>query len=213
MDPRDAALQATCPVVTAPRYGTLSPIESGQRMVLADDGVYLQLHTPWLEVTTRVGRLAPGLKVPFGVVQESVRLAFGSIPRSLIESFLGFGRHALPNEAAGAVIYNAVSGELQLRMHGVRSASSVRIDYSIDPLGDAEYLVVDLHTHGTLRAFWSAADNRDDQGIKVCGVFGNLDQAVPTGKFRLALNGLFVPMQCPWDSGEQTKKGATAASA
>ena len=58
----------------------------------------------------------------------------------------------------------------------------------------AETLAVDLHSHGRAPAFWSADDDADDNGVRVCGVFGHLDRAQPTAKFRLVLNGHFVTL-------------------
>lgn len=58
----------------------------------------------------------------------------------------------------------------------------------------------DLHSHGLHGAFWSAEDDRDDNGVRVCGVFGNLDRAMPTARFRLVLNGHFVTLPNPWNS-------------
>jgi PRTRC genetic system protein A len=63
-------------------------------------------------------------------------------------------------------------------------------------------LAVDLHSHGRLGAFWSADDDRDDNGVRVCGVFGNVDRATPTARFRLVLNGHYVPLPSPWDADD-----------
>ena len=62
-----------------------------------------------------------------------------------------------------------------------------------------ETLAVDLHTHGYGRPFWSAKDDRDDQGIKVAGVFGCLHQPKPRAEFRLVVNGRFRSLPHPWE--------------
>ena len=200
IDPRDAALSASCPVIAAPRFGTLEPLVQGQRMVLASDGVYLQFRGPWLACTTRVGAIEPALRLPYGTVAASVEFAFGSIPLTLIEQFLERGRASLPNEAAGALIYDCRTAQLVLRMHEPLDSGAGHIHYRMAPLADDEVLAVDLHTHGTLHAFWSEADNRDDLGIRVCGVFGNLDRDQPSARFRLALNGLHLDLPHPWQN-------------
>ena len=74
--------------------------------------------------------------------------------------------------------------------------------YRIGDLGEGEVLAVDLHSHGRLGAFWSADDDRDDNGVRVCGVFGNVDCATPTARFRLVLNGHYVPLPSPWDADD-----------
>jgi len=56
-------------------------------------------------------------------------------------------------------------------------------------------LVIDIHSHGNCRAFFSDTDNKDDMGAtKISGVIGNLDQTNVTAKFRLCVNGVFLPL-------------------
>jgi PRTRC genetic system protein A len=199
IDPRDAALAASCPVVAAPSFGRLEPHEQGQRMVLANDGVYLQFRNPWLSCTTRVGAIKPGLRLPYGSMAATVEFAFGTIPLALLDEFIEHGREALPREAAGALIYDCKRRALALRMHEALDAGSGHIHYRVAAMDEDEVLAVDLHTHGCHGAFWSQTDNRDDLGIRVCGVFGNLDRDRVSARFRLALNGLYVDLPNPWE--------------
>lgn len=53
-----------------------------------------------------------------------------------------------------------------------------------------EDIVSDLHSHGTMSAFFSPRDNRDEQGFKVFGVIGNLDER-PVVKMRVGVYGYF----------------------
>ena len=85
-------------------------------------------------------------------------------------------------------------------MHAGLDVGRGHVHYRIDDLREGEVLAVDLHSHGLHGAFWSAKDDRDDNGVRVCGVFGNLDRARPTARFRLVLNGHFVNLPNPWNS-------------
>jgi PRTRC genetic system protein A len=195
-DPRDAAVQATCPVRSVPRYGELPAHASGQRMLLAGNGLFVQMKTPWLDCTMRVAEV--GMRLPFGPLEETIAFAFGVIPVGLLERFIAEARSALPNETAGALMFNVRTGGLRLAMHEAVAAGPGHVSYRTDELPDDELLAVDLHSHGRLPAFWSAEDDRDDQGVRVCGVFGNLDRERPTARFRLVLNGLFKDLAHPW---------------
>lgn len=197
-DPRDAAIQATCPVMAMPRFGSLPVHASGQRMLLAGNGLFVQMRTPWLNCTTRVADV--GMHLPFGPLDETITFAFGVIPVGLLERFIEAARLALPNETAGALIFNVRTRGLRLVMHEAVAAGPGHVSYRIEDLSDDELLAVDLHSHGRLHAFWSAEDDRDDQGIRVCGVFGNLDQPRPSARFRLVLNGLFKVLPHPWQA-------------
>ena len=42
-DPRDAALQRACPTVPAPRFGLLPEMQNGQRLLIAANGVFVQV--------------------------------------------------------------------------------------------------------------------------------------------------------------------------
>ncbi len=199
-DPRDIALQQSCPCVSMPMFGSLPALTAGQRMVLACNGVFLQMRTPWLDCTTRVGHLADRLPLPYGLVHERVAFDFGAIPIRLLERFIGLAREALPDEVAGALIYDERLRSLSLRRHADLDAGRGHVHYRIDDLREGEMLAVDLHSHGLHEAFWSAEDDRADNGVRVCGVFGNLDRPRPTARFRLVLNGHFVTLPSPWDT-------------
>lgn len=202
LDSRDAALQQTCPCVSMPMFGVLPRLDAGQRMLLGRNGVFLQMRTPWLDCTTRVGQLAERLPLPYGDVVERIAFSFGAIPIRLLERFIEVARAALPDEIAGALIYDEHTQTLALRIHEGLDVGRGHVRYRIGYLDEGEVLAVDLHSHGRLGAFWSADDDRDDNGVRVCGVFGNLDHATPMAKFRLVLNGHYVTLPSPWDMGD-----------
>lgn len=207
-DLRDLAIQATCPVVTMPRFGELGQQPLGQRMVLGSNGLFVQMRTPWLECTTRSGDV--GMRLPFGQVREAMRFAFGGIPRALLEAFIEQARAALPNEVAGALVFDTRTGGLRLSMHQALAAGPGHVRYWIEELAEHEVLAIDLHSHGRLPAFWSAEDDRDDQGVRVCGVFGNLDRERPSARLRLVVNGLFRDLPHPWDAAQRLKETGLA---
>lgn len=198
MDARDAALQAACPVVIAPRFGSLPEMGLGQRLVVAANGLFVQVKLDWLDCIRCLTPQGVGLPLPYGAVEDRLRFAFGVLPIQLIERFIEAGRQSLPNEAAGALIYSRTSGRLRLALCEPVRCSPARIDYRVPPMAADESLAVDLHTHGCASAFWSDDDNRDDRGIKIAGVFGRLHEPQPDACFRLVINGLYRPLPHPW---------------
>lgn len=199
MDPRDQALLAACPVVAAPRFGTLPDMGNGQRVIVACNGWFVQTRLDWLDSIVALGHDQPQMRLPYGEVAEHLRFSFGVLSIRLIEAFVAAGRERLPNEAAGVLIYSRCTGQLRLAMCEPERASPVLIRYRRPAMADDETVAVDLHTHGRGPAFWSSEDDRDDQGIKVAGVFGLLDRPRPTACFRLVVNGLYQPLdKHPW---------------
>lgn len=216
MDARDLALQASCPVLAAPRFGTLSPMTNGQRIIVAANGVFVQVKLDWLDCIQRLAPAVAGFPLPFGEVQERMVFAFGRLPIQLIEQFLAAARERLPDESAGALVYargsGSGSGSLRLVLHPPVSASPGHITYDVPALSEDETLAVDLHTHGRLPAFWSATDDRDDRGIKIAGVFGHLHCEQPSAEFRLVLNGLYRALPHPWQHARMAAGEAEAAA-
>lgn len=202
MDARDMALQAACPAIAAPRFGSLPDMPNGQRIILAANGVFVQVQLDWLDC---IQRLSPALPIPlpYGEVDERLSFAFGVLPIRLIESFIEAGRQGLPDEVAGALIYSRRARTLRLALCESLDTSPAQIDYRVPPMDADETLAVDLHTHGCGAPFWSATDDRDDQGIKVAGVFGCLHLPTPRAAFRLAINGRFLALSHPWQGKSQ----------
>lgn len=203
-DPRDMALQASCPVLAAPRFGALPDMANGQRVIVASNGVFVQVRLDWLDCVQRVAP-APGLPLPYGIQREHLRFAFGVLPIRLIEDFIAAGRQGLPNEVAGVLVYQRRTRGLRLALCEPLSASPGRIAYRRPALQDGETVAVDLHTHGRGPPFWSAEDDRDDQGIHVAGVFGGLHGPMPEAEFRLVLNGGYRALPHPWPRGQMLR--------
>lgn len=212
MDPRDIALQASCPIVAAPRFGPLPDMPNGQRLIAGAGGLYVQVKLDWLDCIECLTPGGLGIPLPYGEVGEHLRFSFGVLPIRLIESFIDAARLRLPNEAAGALIYSRSTGALRLALCQPVRASPARIEYRVPAMAADESLAVDLHTHGAGPAFWSADDDRDDRGIKVAGVFGHLHCSKPSAEFRLAINGRFRALRHPWLIGPGTEREPNTAS-
>jgi PRTRC genetic system protein A len=165
-------------------------------MLLARNGLFVQMKTPWLDCTTRVAEV--GMHLPYGVGGRGHHVRLRRHSLGIAGAVHRRRAQAMPNEAAGALIYDARSGALRLAMHEAIEVGPGHVRYRIEELAADELVAIDLHSHGRLGAFWSGEDDRDDQGVRVCGVFGNLDRERPTARFRLALNGLFRELPHPW---------------
>jgi PRTRC genetic system protein A len=199
IDLRDHALQIACPVLAAPRFSTLPEMDNGQRIVVASNGVFVQVKRDWLDCMLRIAPLPAAPPLPYGTVQPRIAFAFGVIPVRLLDAFIAAGRMRLPDEIAGGLIYARRTGELRLQVYDALQASPDGIAYRMPLLDEDESIAVDLHTHGRSRAFWSRIDDRDDQGVKVAGVFGHLHRDKPSAAFRLAVNGFYHPLRHPWE--------------
>lgn len=175
---KDALLQFLTPVVPVPRFGAFiaDDRDHGHRYLVARDGTYVEVTRPWLHA---IGRIALGVhQTPFGAIEEKVELRCGAIPKKLLLQFVELAKQALPNETSAAFVWNYRTNNWRMAKTAiVSSATPDRVDYvPCSGLADDETVVVDIHSHGKLPAFFSDADNRDDaKGVKVAVVVGKVD--------------------------------------
>ena len=95
MDVRDLALQTACPAIAAPRFGPLPNMANGQRIILAANGVFVQVKLDWLDCIQRLSHALP-IPLPYGGIEERLTFTFGVLPIRLIEAFIEAARRGLP---------------------------------------------------------------------------------------------------------------------
>lgn len=118
------------------------------------------------------------------------------IPAKILDEIISIFRKDLQKEAAARVYYHKQTGEFSV-MEAQGEKSKVKIDYVYkadrDILMGDKIQVLDIHSHNTFSAFFSATDNRDDAGYPcVSAVIGNLQNEKPDIKCRAGVDGLFT---------------------
>lgn len=118
----------------------------------------------------------------------------------------------LPGRLLTAVLYDArrvrgTNGELREALYhfqhdGLAQGSRVRV---VKPPQRATMasvvaveenttgVILDLHSHGNIGAFWSGTDNSDEQGFRAYAVIGRLDTK-PEMRLRLGVYGYWFPL-------------------
>lgn len=194
-DPRDRAVCGLTPTLMAPRFGELAPVPVGQyRFVAAANGLFLQARSKAMAVTLRVGDT---VRLPYGEMQESVELYGGPVPGELAREMMGRAVSSCPNEWAGVVVYEPGSGKYRLIEPEVESVSGAHVRYRTDAI-DPECVVLDVHSHGDGRAFFSSVDDKSDQyGLYIASVLGHCERTdTITVCTRIVVNGIFY--EVPW---------------
>lgn len=197
----DVALVRAAPVAVVPMHSEFQSLEqSGHRFLMARDGMYLEVRRPWLHVIHQLATQT-AVCMPYGAIEAKVEFGFGKIGTA-IEELRAFGEIARlksPIESAASVIWNDETGEWAVRYPlPIGEPTTGHIQFQQVLLAEREHLAIDLHSHGLSPAYFSPTDDQDDAGaVKISGVFGNLDQPVPTVAFRLCLLGLFIPITVP----------------
>ena len=155
----------------------------GYDYVLGSGGVYVQSQGAYL--TARVP-VAPGEVRGLAPVAEKVELSHGPIPAGLFEAGLRWFQDAPDTERFFAVRWDGEGYRLVVPPQVGTSAS---LAYR-PPAG----VVAEFHSHGSSRAFFSATDDRDEQGFRIYGVVGRLDALRPELRLRVGVYGHFAPL-------------------
>ena len=189
-DRRDFALLGSTPALMQPGFGALSPLLAGHRYVVGRGGLYVEARSA---VMHAVACVAPSpVALPFGEVRPFLNLPDGGLPRDLIEAAVGRARACVPDEWAGVIVY-AESG-YRLVEPEVLSRSAGHVSYARSGIEEAT-VVVDLHSHGTGAAFFSAKDDEDDTdrgGFYLAMVLGEVTSALVSVAARLVVHGHFA---------------------
>ena len=151
--------------------------------IMAADGLFISAQNQLLEASVCI---APASVRGLTSMSESVQLAHGKIPASLLSEALILMQRSLSREVYVAVVWG--DGRYSLRIPE-QEASGAHVTYQRIP-----NTVLDLHSHPTMSGTFSGVDNRDEVGFQLYGVIGRLDHLIPEYSFRVGVYGYFHPM-------------------
>ena len=167
------------------RPGGLAGIQGiGYDYVLGSGGLYVQSESAHL--TARVP-VAPCEVRGLAPVAEKVELTHGPIPAGLFELGLGWFMDDPSTERFFAIRWDGRSYRLVVPE---QEGTATSLEYT-PPAG----VVAEFHSHGRSRAFFSKTDDRDEQGFRIYGVTGRLDNDRPELSLRVGVYGHFAPAE------------------
>jgi len=191
MSPLDVAVRNAVPLEGALHGAPLAPLEPGRkRLVCGSDGLYMESRTPSLLIRTRIGEA----KTPYGRVDSVLRPQNGPIPKSLIARFVAAAQESARTEIA-AVIETSGAGYALRRLNSISSGAG-HVSYADQDIDD-DALVIDLHSHGSFAARFSAQDDDSDlsrRGPYIAMVVGRCDTAKPEIATRLVMPPYLMPL-------------------
>lgn len=167
----DEAIAQATPTVMAPRFGEFQPVEVDRyRYVHAANGMFLEGRSRGVYIRTQ---LTPSLGGPYGSLESAVNLVGGPIPGAIRDEIMRKAREQVPQEWAGLVVYDHEAETYRLIEPDVQSRSENHISYT-NLQHDPRYtLVVDVHSHGRGKAYFSSIDDASDtDGIYIAVVLG-----------------------------------------
>ena len=158
----------------------------GYDYVLGSGGLYVQSESAHLTARAIVASCEVRGLAP---VAEKVQLTHGPIPAVLFELGLRWFQDTPDTERFFAVRWD---GDAYRLVVPPQAGTATRLAY-VPPSG----VVAEFHSHGGSRSFFSATDDRDEQGFRIYGVVGRLDALQPELSLRVGVYGHFAPLDWP----------------
>ena len=115
---------------------------------------------------------------------QPLRFKLPRIPGRLLAETLAEARREIEREVMYHFKYDPGEGWTVSRPAQEQSRVSVGYRYR-----DPDQIILDLHSHHRMPAFFSPTDDRDERGGRFYGVIGHLDRETPELALRLGLYG------------------------
>lgn len=146
--------------------------------IFASNGVFIEAESPLIAARIPVADcdirgLAP--------IEPKISLTYGSIPQRFFDLALDLFLSDKETEQ-----YVAITGKAGYQFYiPVQDKSAGSVVYEV-----GKSVVLEIHSHGHMGAFFSGTDNKDETGLKLYGVVGQL-AATPIVKLRIGVYGYF----------------------
>jgi PRTRC genetic system protein A len=182
--------------------------------VVAANGVYKVADTPRFYASIRIAsaRVAGLARWP----ESGVLLRVPRVPGKWLAAALGHARNCGSGGGRGVMVaieqmyhFHLIDGGWRVSVPR-QDASAGRVSYRG---GSESTIVLDLHSHHEMAAFFSGTDNADAQGCRFDAVIGRI-YSRPEIRLRLALYGDFVELPAGFlfeDLGEFVDAGRRSA--
>lgn len=142
----------------------------GYEYLFAGNGVFIQAENRFFRAVVPVVKCAIRGLMP---LRAMVQLKIPRLPTQLLEQVLVHAQGA-KNQTGKQIetLYRFIYEEGQVQVIlPTQTATAVQVSTS----DTHDNVVLELHSHGSIRAFWSQTDNADEQGFCFYGVLGALD--------------------------------------
>ena len=205
MNTKDQLIQQRFPTIMVPGYEELSPCPlHGTRLLIAKGGLYLETAQPFGRFRRCMWN-ASDRELPYGAVEEvdefAEILTDPAVMAIFEETILPeAAQYADDNrEWAGWIVWTNDEGYSYMPLDF--EASPARVLIKERPvLPDGTYLVIDVHSHGVMKPFFSSTDDFDDSGgVRLSVVLGGYADDEGRHNFlykaRAIIEGFFFHME------------------
>jgi PRTRC genetic system protein A len=166
------------------------PIDPGiyYQYVVAENGLFIRAEDTRLAASIKIASCVCHGSGPF---VEFAGLKVDRVPGVWLRSVLASARRRMPDEAMYQFHYSGDQTRAVTRTWRCSSPAQIATPTGLrfDDDGDA---VIDLHSHNSMPAFFSATDDADEQGLRFYAVIGRIDTDQPQIRVRVGVYGHFL---------------------
>lgn len=128
----------------------------------------------------------------------SYRHNISCIPYKLMLEIYDYFVSKLPNEALARIMYSKKEHAYYVKYMELADTTLTGVAWRDDVCDEGEYVVMEVHSHNSMPAFFSEIDDQDEVLPMLYGVMGCLDTEYPDFKIRAGYGGIFCEMAY-WD--------------
>ena len=161
------------------------PAESladGYDYILASNGLFLRAANRFFTLTQCIARATIRGLVP---LEPSFQLKVPRLPAALLTTVLAHARAQGQRE----ILYHVHHDGEKCRLTVPAQQRSATHIYS--PGGASDDILLEIHSHHAMPAFWSETDNQDELGFRAYMVIGKIFGDRPEFKLRIGVYGYF----------------------
>lgn len=209
----DAEKQPECqvrPRVTAQSKGKIIPLPSYKEFCASSEDVQASAK-PIVLIPSRDGKIYEMRKTPVGtftapadLLPEFTQMNCGfqmnlpKIPIHILMSIINFFEKLsdlFELEALVHILYDTAHSKYIIRVPKQKLTHTSAHSVMAEEYPEHLVHVMDIHSHNTMPAKFSAIDNDDEKATRLYAVIGRLDQVFPDITIRASCAGRFIPVR------------------
>lgn len=171
--------------------------------VFAANGTFVHAKNRIMDVWMPLSIIREKEKMVRGLrfIEPSIRLP-KRVPAMDLRNMVKIAQAKSPNEVL--FYFRWINGEWKMEIPPQTSGHA-----AVQPLEDGEYAPIEVHSHNSMPAFFSATDNRDENGLRIYGVLGRVDKPIVDFRLRISIYGHYstLPYQLVFEPWSEVKNG------
>lgn len=179
-------------------FGDETPVltsMAGFEYLAAADGVFLLAENSFFRVLKKYASKTPQMLPGLGELKDKEYMALEKkMPLDMFYELVDSLQESPLKEKMAAVAYDKTSETFSIVVPK-QVSNSVSISYSWKDVEVKGRIILEVHSHPEMPAFFSDTDNADNQGFKIYGVFSLLDGYMKDLVFRLGVYGRFLNIE------------------